>query len=75
MSRAEPRGDNLLRAGRQRRLCGERLGLHGQLAKVVRAFVKQLRAKLGDDAADPSWIFNVRCIGYRMPRPGEPPRS
>ena len=40
--------------------------------KVVRAFVKQLRAKLGDDAADPSWIFNVRGVGYRMPRPGGP---
>ena len=40
--------------------------------KVVRAFVKQLRAKLGDNAADPSWIFNVRGVGYRMPRPGEP---
>ncbi len=39
--------------------------------KVVRAFVKQLRAKLGDDAADPTWIFNVRGVGYRMPRPGE----
>ena len=39
--------------------------------KVVRAFVKQLRAKLGDDAADPAWIFNVRGVGYRMPRPGE----
>ena len=39
--------------------------------KVVRAFVKQLRAKLGDDAADPSWIFNVRGVGYRMPRPDE----
>ena len=41
--------------------------------KVVRAFVKQLRAKLGDDAADPTWIFNVRGVGYRMPGPGEPP--
>ena len=41
--------------------------------KVVRAFVKQLRAKLGDEAADPSWIFNVRGVGYRMPRPGEKP--
>ena len=40
--------------------------------KVVRAFVKQLRAKLGDNAADPSWIFNVRGVGYRMPQPGEP---
>ena len=43
--------------------------------KVVRAFVKQLRAKLGDDAADPAWIFNVRGVGYRMPRPGESPTS
>ena len=41
--------------------------------KVVRAFVKQLRAKLGDSAADPVWIFNVRGVGYRMPRPGEVP--
>ena len=40
--------------------------------KVVRAFVKQLRQKLGDDAASPAWIFNVRGVGYRMPRPGDP---
>ena len=38
--------------------------------KVVRAFVKQLRRKLGDDAASPAWIFNERGVGYRMPRPG-----
>ena len=37
----------------------------------VRAFVKQIRAKLGDDASDPRWIFNERGVGYRMPRPGE----
>ncbi len=43
--------------------------------KVVRAFVKQLRAKLGDDAADPTWIFNVRGVGYRMPRPDETPED
>ena len=41
-------------------------------SKAVRAFVKQLRRKLGDDAASPAWIFNVRGIGYRMPRPGDP---
>ena len=35
----------------------------------MRNFVKQLRAKLGEDAADPAWIHNVRGIGYRMPRP------
>ena len=40
--------------------------------KVLRAFVKQLRRKLGDDAANPAWIFNVRGVGYRMPRPGAP---
>ena len=32
----------------------------------VRAFVKQLRAKLGDDAARPAFIFNERGVGYRM---------
>ncbi|MDE2904754.1 MAG: response regulator, partial [Acidobacteriota bacterium] len=37
----------------------------------VRAFVKQLRAKLGDDAARPRWIFNQRGVGYRMPNPDE----
>ena len=37
----------------------------------VRAFVKQLRAKLGDDAARPAFLFNERGVGYRMPRPGE----
>ena len=37
----------------------------------VRAFVKQLRAKLGDDAARPAYIFNERGVGYRMARSGE----
>ena len=37
----------------------------------VRAFVRQLRAKLGDHAARPAYIFNERGVGYRMPRPGE----
>jgi len=31
-----------------------------------------LRAKLGEDAARPTWIFNERGVGYRMPRPEEP---
>ena len=39
--------------------------------ELVRNFVKKLRAKLGDDAARPTWIFNVRAVGYRMPRPGD----
>ena len=37
---------------------------------LVRNFVKKLRAKLGEDAQSPTWIFNVRGVGYRMPRPG-----
>ena len=37
----------------------------------VRAFVKQLRGKLGDDPARPAWMLNERGIGYRVPRPEE----
>ena len=37
----------------------------------VRAFVRSLRRKLGDDAANPAWIFNERGVGYRVPRPGD----
>ena len=36
---------------------------------LVRNFVKKLRAKLGEDAANPTWIFNMRGVGYRMTRP------
>ena len=32
----------------------------------VRAIVKRLRRKLGDDAADPTYIFNKRRVGYWM---------
>ncbi|MXX76238.1 MAG: response regulator [Holophagales bacterium] len=42
---------------------------------LVRNFVKQLRTKLGEDAADPRWIFNVRGVGYRMPRHGSAPAA
>ena len=38
---------------------------------LIRAFVRQLRRKLGDDAANPVYIENVRGVGYRMPRPGD----
>ncbi len=38
---------------------------------LVRNFVKKLRAKLGEDATKPAWIFNVRGIGYRMANPRE----
>ena len=37
--------------------------------KRVRAYVKRLRHRLGDDAADPAYIVNERGVGYRMPRP------
>ena len=37
----------------------------------LRIFVGSLRRKLGDDAASPAWILNVRGVGYRMPEPGE----
>ena len=39
--------------------------------KLVRAIVRGLRSKLGDDAAEPAWVRNVRGVGYRMPRPDE----
>ena len=35
----------------------------------VRTFVKQLRRKLGDDAARPTYIQNVHGVGYRMAKP------
>ena len=38
---------------------------------AVRAFVKKLRRKLGDNATSPTWIFTERGVGYRMPRPDE----
>ena len=51
-----------------RRIWGERERAD---ANLVRIFVRRLRRKLGDSASDPSWIFNQRGVGYRMPRPGE----
>ncbi len=38
-------------------------------ADRVRTFIKQLRRKLGDDAARPTWILNERGVGYRVPKP------
>ncbi len=56
--------DSLLRqAWRGRRSAGD--------PKLVRAVVKRLRRKLGDDAANPAYIRNERGVGYRMPRPEE----
>ena len=42
-----------------------------KLPKRVRAVVKRLRQKLGDDAASPTYIRNARGVGYRMPEPGD----
>ena len=39
--------------------------------KLVRAVVKRLRGKLGDDAARPAYILNQRGVGYRMPAPDD----
>lgn len=39
-------------------------------AELVRAFVTKLRAKLGDNAAKPIYIFTERGVGYRMAKPG-----
>ena len=38
---------------------------------LVHIFVRNLRAKLGDDAQRPDYIFSERGVGYRMPDPGE----
>ena len=38
-------------------------------AEVVRAFVKSLRRKLGEDAKKPSYLFNLRGVGYRLRAP------
>ncbi|MCY4509209.1 MAG: response regulator, partial [Acidobacteria bacterium] len=40
-------------------------------ARVVRAVVKRVRRKLGDDATRPTYIFTEQRVGYRMPKPGD----
>ena len=52
-----------------RRVWGERAKDN---PKIVRAYVKRLRSKLGDDARHPALIFNERGVGYRIARPGDP---
>ncbi len=37
----------------------------------VRAFVKKLRHKIGDDPARPAYISSVRRVGYRMAHPSQ----
>ena len=43
----------------------------GRDVKLVRAYVKKLRWKLGDDAARPAYIVTERRVGYRMARPDD----
>ena len=38
-------------------------------SQLLRAYVKTLRQKLGDNARDPSYIFTEHGIGYRMAKP------
>ena len=40
-------------------------------ANLVRIFVRNLRRKLGDSAARPTYIVNERGVGYRMPAPSD----
>ena len=46
-------------------------GRDGTDANLVRIFVRNLRRKLGETATRPTWIFNQRGVGYRMPEPSE----
>ena len=46
-------------------------GRHNGDTELVRTFVKNLRRKLGDDAASPAYIVNQRGVGYRMARPDD----
>ncbi len=39
--------------------------------RPVRAFVKKLRHKLGDNATGPTYIFTERQVGYRMAKPSD----
>ena len=37
--------------------------------KLVRAFARKLRQKLGDEPSQPTYIFTERGVGYRLDRP------
>ena len=40
-------------------------------SNLVRIFVRNLRSKLGESASNPTYIFSVRGVGYRMAEPGK----
>ncbi|MBD9527563.1 response regulator [Paracoccus sp. PAR01] len=39
---------------------------HAEDSQYLRVYIRHLRAKLGDDAADPRWIFTEPGVGYRL---------
>lgn len=41
----------------------------GEDSQRVRLFIRKLRIKLEDDASNPTYIFNVHGVGYRMADP------
>ena len=43
--------------------------LYSSDSRIVRTYVKELRYKLGDDAARPTYIFTEPGVGYRMTKP------
>ncbi len=43
--------------------------LYASDARIVRQYVKEVRHKLGDDAARPRYIFTEPGVGYRMAKP------
>ena len=43
--------------------------LYSSDERIVRTYIKEVRHKLGDDAARPTYIFTEPGVGYRMNRP------
>ena len=43
--------------------------LYANDARIVRQYVKEVRRKLGDNAARPKYIFTEPGVGYRMAKP------
>ena len=43
--------------------------LYSSDSRIVRTYVKELRYKLGDNAARPTYIFTEPGVGYRMTKP------
>ena len=39
---------------------------HAEDAHYLRVYIRQLRAKIGDDATNPNFIFTEPGIGYRF---------